>query len=114
MKRRVFLHGDPHRALFLILTVTNMFYPSHYPPVTIPDHDVYHHLFELKERKKDVDVTIFIDGTDHRKMTVAELHRYSKRLSNALRTRHQAKSGQVAAIYSFNDVSRLVTMEIDY
>ncbi|KAI8048380.1 hypothetical protein BDF22DRAFT_703076 [Syncephalis plumigaleata] len=81
-----------------------MFYLSQYPPLTIPNHDVYHHLFESGHYEGNVDATIFIDGTDHRRMTVAELHRNSKRLANALRTRHQAKPGQVAAIYSINDL----------
>ncbi|KAI8048371.1 hypothetical protein BDF22DRAFT_703030, partial [Syncephalis plumigaleata] len=60
-----------------------------YPDVPIPNHDVYHHLFESGHYEGNVDATIFIDGTDHRRMTVAELHRNSKRLANALRTRHK-------------------------
>ncbi|RKP25996.1 hypothetical protein SYNPS1DRAFT_32851 [Syncephalis pseudoplumigaleata] len=81
-----------------------MLYQSLYPPVAIPDQDIYHYLFEAEGRQENVDATVFIDGEDHRRMTVAELHRSSKRLASALRTAHQAKRGMVAAIYSFNDM----------
>ncbi|RKP26691.1 hypothetical protein SYNPS1DRAFT_32664 [Syncephalis pseudoplumigaleata] len=81
-----------------------MLYRSNYPDVPVPDQDIYHYLFEAEGRQENVDATVFIDGEDHRRMTVAELHRSSKRLASALRTAHQARRGMVAAIYSFNDM----------
>ncbi|KAI9595306.1 hypothetical protein BDF19DRAFT_404406 [Syncephalis fuscata] len=80
-----------------------MLHRSLYPDILLPQVDIFHFLFETDGRQKDVDKVIFVDGENHRKMTVSDVHKKSKRLANALHTKYNVKRGQRVAIYSFND-----------
>ncbi|KAF3940209.1 S-dihydroxybenzoyltransferase [Dactylella cylindrospora] len=86
---------------------------SIYPPVDIPNVDLYSFMFDRKSKPYSDDQVLHVDAKTGRQLTYTDVYERSKQLGIALKTLWGWKKGDVMGVFTFNNIeSPIVTWGI--
>ncbi|KAL7272805.1 hypothetical protein RUND412_004367 [Rhizina undulata] len=77
---------------------------SAYPPITVPNQDIFSFLFEREDRAFPDDHVLYVDGSTKRQLTFANVRDQSRAFGIGLKSLWGWKKGDVLAIFSTNQL----------
>lgn len=77
---------------------------SKYPPIVVPQQDVWNFVFDRRDRPFPDDHVIFVDGNTKRQLTYADLREQSKAFGIGLKSRFSWRKDDVFCLFCTNQI----------